>query len=139
MGIDDCDEAAAALGFGFGEADVRRARLTALHVWAQPQAGRLDGYHDWVLSVGPLNQGAAALLSEQVAPWRDKYPDVIVTESTVHGHPGRVLALASRGADLIVVGGRTELASIPGLGQVGYAMLHHAQCPVAIIPGAGAV
>jgi nucleotide-binding universal stress UspA family protein len=139
VGIDDCDEATAALGFGFGEADVRGARLTALHVWAQPQAGRLDGYHDWVLSVGPLNQGAAALLSEQVAPWRDKYPDVIVTESTVHGHPGRVLALASRGADLIVVGGRTELASIPGLGQVGYAMLHHAQCPVALIPGAGAV
>jgi nucleotide-binding universal stress UspA family protein len=136
VGIDDCDEAAAALGFGFGEADVRRARLTALHVWAQPQAGRLDGYHDWVLSVGPVNQAAAALLAEQVAPWRDKYPDVIVTESTVHGHPGRTLALASRGAELVVVGGcRNGLASVPGLGQLGYAMLHHAQCPVAVIPG----
>ena len=136
VGIDDCDEATAALGFGFGEADVRGARLTALHVWAQPQAGRLDGYHDWVLSVGPLNQGAAALLAKQVAPWRDKYPDVIVTESTVHGHPGRALALASRGADLVVVGGcRSGLASFPGLGQLGYAMLLHAQCPVALIPG----
>ena len=140
VGIDDCDDAAAALGFGFGEADVRGARLTALHVWAQPQAGRLDGYHLWVLSVGPLNHGAAALLAEQVAPWRDKYPDVVVTESTVHGHPGRALALASRGADLVVVGGcRNGLASVPGLGQLGYAMLHHAQCPVALIPGAGAV
>ena len=39
VGIDDCDEAAAALGFGFGEADVRGARLTALYVWAQRQAG----------------------------------------------------------------------------------------------------
>lgn len=135
VGIDHCDDAAAALRFGFGEADVRGARLMALHVWAQPQTGRLDGYHDWVLSVGALNKGAAALLAEQIAPWRDKYPDVIVTESTVHGHPGRVLALASQGADLVVVGGRpSELASVPGLGQVGYHMLHHAGCPVAVVP-----
>lgn len=140
VGIDDCDEAAAALGFGFGEADARGARLTALHVWAQPRAGRLEGYRDWVLSVGPVNQGAAALLAERVAPWRDKYPDVVVTESTVHGHPGRALALASRGADLVVVGGcRRGPASVPGLGQLGYAMLHHAQCPVALIPDARAV
>jgi nucleotide-binding universal stress UspA family protein len=140
VGIDDCDEAAAALGFGFGEADVRGARLTALHVWAQPQAGRLDGYHDWVLSVGPVNQAAAALLAEQVAPWRDKYPGVTVTESTVHGHPGRTLALASRAADLVVVGGsRNGPASVPGLGQLGYATLHHAQCPVALVPDAGAL
>jgi nucleotide-binding universal stress UspA family protein len=140
VGIDDCDEATAALGFGFGEADVRGARLTALHVWAQPQANRIDGYHDWVLSVGPLNQRAAGQLSEQVAPWRDKYPRVSVTESTVHGHPVRTLALASRGADLVVVGGcRSGPASVPGLGQLGTAMLHHAQCPVALVPNAGAV
>jgi nucleotide-binding universal stress UspA family protein len=44
--------------------------------------------------------------------------------------------MASRAADLVVVGGcRNGLASVPGLGQLGYAMLHHAQCPVALIPG----
>ena len=60
---------------------------------------------------------------------------MIVTESTVHGHPGRVLALASRGAALVVVGGRgSRLAPVPGLDLVGYAMLHHAQCPIAFIP-----
>ena len=91
-----------------------------------------------MLSVGPVNQAAAALLAEQVAPWRDKYPGVTVTESTVHGDPGRALALASRAADLVVVGGGSELASIPGLGQVGYAMLHHAQCAVALVPGTAA-
>lgn len=135
VGIDDCDHAAAALEFGFGEADVRGARLTALHAWTRPQAGQLDGYHDWILSIDPVNEGAAALLSEQVAPWRDKYPDVIVTESTVHGHPGRVLAMASRGADLVVVAARrSQLAPVPGLDLVSYAMMHHAQCPIAFIP-----
>ena len=136
VGIEDCDHATAALEFGFGEADVRGARLTALHVWAQPQAGQLDGYHDWILSIDPVNAGAATLLSQQVAPWRDKYPGVIVTESTVHGHPGRVLALASRGADLVVVGGRrSELAPVPGADPISYAILHRTQCPIALIPG----
>ena len=135
VGIDDCDHATAALEFGFGEADVRGARLTALHAWTRPRAGQLDGYHDWILSIDPVNEGAATLLSDQVAPWRDKYPGVIVTESTVHGQPGRVMALASRGADLIVVGGRrSEPTPGPGLDPVS-CVLHHAQCPVALIPG----
>jgi nucleotide-binding universal stress UspA family protein len=136
VGTDGSDDAAAALEFGFGEADLREARLTALHAWAKPQACGLEHYHDWLLSVGMVNKDAAALLAEQVAPWRHKYPDVLVTETTVHGHPGRVLALASGHADLVVVGGgRGGPGLTPGLGRVVYALLHHAQCPVAVIPG----
>jgi nucleotide-binding universal stress UspA family protein len=135
VGTDDSDEATAALEFSFGEADVRGARLTALYAWEHPEEGRLDGYHDWVLSVDPVDNGAAALLSEQVAPWRHKYPEVIVTESPVRGHAGRVMAFASQSTDLIVVGGRRGPASSLGLGPVTYAMLRHAQCPVAVIPG----
>ena len=133
-GTGDSDEATAALEFGFGEADVRGARLTALYAWDHPEAGRLDGYRGWVLSVGPVDKRAAALLSERVAPWRQRYPEVIVTESPVRGHAGRVLAFASQSADLIVVGGRRDLASPLGLGPVTFAMLRHAQCPVAVIP-----
>lgn len=134
-GTGDSDEATAALEFGFGEADVRGARLTAMYAWEHPEAGRLDGYRGWVLSVGPVDERAAALLSERVAPWRQRYPEVIVTESPVRGHAGRVLAFASQSADLIVVGGRRDLASPLGLGPVTFAMLRHAQCPVAVIPG----
>ncbi len=135
VGADDTEEASAALEFSFGEADVRGARLTVVYAWQHPETGRLDGYHDWVLSVDPVDAGAAALLSQQVAPWRDKYPAVIVTENPVRAHAGRALALASQSTDLIVVGGRRGLASSMGLGPVTYAMLRHAQCPVAVIPG----
>jgi nucleotide-binding universal stress UspA family protein len=135
VGTDDSDEATAALEFSFAEADVRGARLTALYAWAHPEAGRLDGYHDWVLSVDPVSEGAASLLSGQVSPWRHKYPEVTVTESPVRGHPGRALTLASQSSDLVVVGGRRDLASATGLGPVTHAMLHHAQCPIAVIPG----
>ncbi len=54
VGTGDSDEATAALEFSFGEADVRTAGLTAVYAWAHPQAGRLDGYHDWVFSVDPV-------------------------------------------------------------------------------------
>lgn len=134
VGTDDSDEATAALEFSFGEAEVRGAMLTALYAWEHPEEGRLDGYHGWVLSVDPVDNGAAALLSEQVAPWRQKYPEVLVTESPVRGHAGRVMAFASQSTDLIVVGGRRGPASSMGLGPVTYAMLRHAQCPVAVIP-----
>ncbi len=56
VGTGDSDLAAAALEFGFGEADVREARLTALHAWAHPEASRFDSYHGWVMSVEPLNK-----------------------------------------------------------------------------------
>jgi nucleotide-binding universal stress UspA family protein len=135
VGADASEEATAALEFSFGEANVRGARLTAVYAWEHPEAGRLDGYHKWVLSVDPVDQGAAAVLSEQLAPWRHRYPGVIVAESPVRGHVGRVLAFASQSTDLIVVGGRRGLASSMGLGPVTYAVLRHAQCPVAVIPG----
>lgn len=135
VGADASDEATAALRFSFSEADMRGARLTALYAWEHAEAGRLDGYRDWVLSVGPVDKGAAALLSEQVAPWRHRYPEVIVTESPVRGHAGRALAFASQSADLIVVGSRRGRASSVTLGPITHAMLCHAQCPVAVIPG----
>jgi nucleotide-binding universal stress UspA family protein len=135
VGADESSAATAALEFSFAEADVRGARLTAVYAWAHPETGRLDGYHDWMLSAEPVDESAAFLLSEQVSPWRHEYPNVTVTEDSVRGHPGRALTLASRSSDLIVIGSRRDQASANGPGPVAHAMLQHAQCPVAIIPG----
>jgi len=133
VGTDGSDDATAALEFGFFEADLRDSRLTALYIWAHPQAVGLENFHDWMLSVGPVNPLAAARLAEEITPWRRRYPSVLVTESTVHGHPGRVLTLASGRADLIVVD-RAMPGRNQGLGPVGDALLNHTQCPVAVIP-----
>jgi nucleotide-binding universal stress UspA family protein len=136
VGTDGSDDAAAALEFGFGEANTRHASLTALHIWALPQTGRLERYPNWMLSVGPPNASAVASLAGQVAPWRQKYPDVLVTEGTVHGQPGRVLTAFSGHAGLVVIAGggvRPRLA--PGSGAAADSLLHHAQCPVAVTPG----
>jgi nucleotide-binding universal stress UspA family protein len=134
VGADGSDDARAALEFGFGEADIRNARLTALHAWAHPGARWPENDGAWLLSVGEPNNDAVAMLREHLAPWRQNYPDVPVTESVVHGHPGRALTLASSSADLVVVGGhRDQWAQAPDPDPVGY-LLHHAHCPVVLVP-----
>jgi nucleotide-binding universal stress UspA family protein len=134
VGTDGSDDAAAALEFGFGEAELRDVRLSALYIWAHPQAAELESNHHWMLSAGPANPSATARLAQEVAPWRRKHPGVPVTEDTVHGEPGRVLAFASGHADLIVVDERDGSGSAPGLGSVACELLQHTHCPVAVIP-----
>jgi nucleotide-binding universal stress UspA family protein len=50
------------------------------------------------------------------------------------GHPVQVLAQHSKAADLVVVGGvgRAEFTPLR-LGSVSRGLLHHTQCPVAIV------
>jgi len=134
VGTDGSDHAAAVLEFGFGEAELRAARLTALCIWADPHAAQLESNHDWMLSVGPANPNVTARLAQEVGPWRRKHPGVLVTEDTVHGEPGRVLSFASGHADLIVVDERDGARSAPGLGSVACELLQHTHCPVAVIP-----
>jgi nucleotide-binding universal stress UspA family protein len=133
VGTDGSAHAAAALEFGFGEAELREARLTALCIWAYPHKAQLESSHDWMLSAGPANPHATARLARQVAPWRRMHPGVLVTEDTVHGEPGRVLAFASGHADLIVVDERDGAGSAPGPGSVACELLQHTHCPVAVV------
>jgi len=134
VGTDGSEHAAAALEFGFGEAELCDARLSALYIWAHPHAAELESNHDWMLSVGPANPRAAARLAREVAPWRRKHPGVLVTEDTVHGEPGRVLTFASGHADLIVVEERDGAGSALGIGSIARELLQHTHCPVAVIP-----
>jgi hypothetical protein len=112
VGAGDDDQALAALEFGFGEADLRGARLTAVHTWAHPRAGWPDNYDDWILSVGPLGEGAAPLLAGQVAPWRLKYPGVSVSYA-MHAAPSR----SSRTVLLGEVADRSDPQGVRGDGE----------------------
>ena len=131
VGTDGSEHAAAALEFGFGEAELRDARLTALCIWAHPHAVQLESSHNWMLSVGPANPNVTAQLAHEVAPCRRKHPGVLVTEDTVHGEPGRVLTFASGHADLVIV---DEWDGARAPGSVACELLQHTHCPVAVIP-----
>ncbi|MDI1461153.1 universal stress protein [Catellatospora sp. KI3] len=74
-------------------------------------------------------------LAEALAAVRERHPDVAVREHLVRGRPARVLVELSEQAQLVVVGGR-GCGGFTGLvmGSVSHQVLHHARCPVLLVP-----
>ncbi|XES01249.1 universal stress protein [Streptomyces sp. S1D4-11] len=70
-------------------------------------------------------------------PWCEKFPEVAVTETVTEGRAGGELIHASASAALLVVGRRVRETRLgTHLGSVAHAVLHHAPCPVAVVPHA---
>jgi len=83
----------------------------------------------------PAPERADEWLSEALAGWREQYPDVTVHPEVIRDHPVAGLVLASSAQYLLVVG-TTGHNALPGalLGSVSQGVLHHATCPVAVVP-----
>ena len=76
-----------------------------------------------------------ARLGELVAGWRADHPDVTVGLRVVAAHATAGLVKASEGKGLLVVGTRRRHAVARTLlGSVSLGVVHHAMCPVAVIP-----
>jgi nucleotide-binding universal stress UspA family protein len=73
-------------------------------------------------------------LDGEMRELRAEHPSVETSVELAVGSPGRLLADASRAAAMVVVGsrGRGEFAGLL-LGSTSSAVLHHAQCPVAVV------
>ncbi len=137
VGIRDPQDATGALAFAFEEAALRGAELIAAHAWywlPSPPGGPA-GPGDAGCPAGPGQVPAEAgrNLAEALAGWRDKYPAVRVRHDVVPGHPARVLASYTTRADLVVLG-RHDEGTVPGIGSIQHAVLDHAGGPVAVVP-----
>jgi nucleotide-binding universal stress UspA family protein len=133
VGIRDARDCDAALTFAFEEAGMRKASLLAVHAWESLHAFIDPGPDDAPVPPSHTTEANATVaLTELLSAWRAKYPDVIVDQDVVHGHPGRVLAGYSARADLVVLGRHGE----HGVARVAHAVLSHAHGPVATIPSA---
>jgi len=74
-------------------------------------------------------------LTDELAPWREKFPDVPVTAHVATGPAAHVLLTASAHSRLTVVGRRRHPSHLTWkLGPVAHAALHHVPCPVAVVP-----
>ena len=76
---------------------------------------------------------ATADLAEVIDGRRDKYPEVRVSQQVIRGHPGRVLARRSAGADLVVIG-RHGGPHRARLGSIQHPPLSHARGAIAVVP-----
>jgi nucleotide-binding universal stress UspA family protein len=129
VGVDGSSVTQAAIAFALREASATGQALTAVHAWVDP------------VTMSPMTQDTAGYssaraqaLSEMLAPWMEKYPDVVVELKVVREHPVHALAAAAEGAQLLVVGcrGRGAVRSMM-LGSVSHGVLHLATCPVAVL------
>ena len=122
VGVDDPEQSAAAVGFAFEEAALRKARLLAVHALfsflpvIRPLAA-LTAAERAAVGRRELSADAAAQLDAMLAGWKDRYPQVQAGWEVVHAHPGRVLAGASAHADLVVLGQPTAVRVASGRSQ----------------------
>ncbi|MFI7440627.1 universal stress protein [Nonomuraea indica] len=124
----------ALLEFAFHEAALRRAVLRAVHAWTHPATVTPWSVDPAVHDIETVGQEEALLLSQILAGWRAKFPDVELVQHVAHAHPAKALADASAEADLVVVGASHGAAQdLLGLGGTAHALLHHTLAPVVVV------
>jgi len=139
LAVDGSPAGEAAVGFAFAEAALRGAPLVALHVWNTRSEHALDDPLDpmhIVVDVHRLQEAQQRLLDETLAPHRAAHPEVTVEPRLIRSRIRAALLRASGEAQLVVAGARGR-GGFQGmlLGSVSQALLHHADCPVAVVRG----
>jgi nucleotide-binding universal stress UspA family protein len=130
------DDSAAALRFAFETAAARGATVRVVRAWTLPP---LFAYSPASLKLldeaGGLEPFEKKALAEAVRPWRERFPDVRVVEHVEMGSAGQVLLSVAGTAQLVVVGRRAHRTAVGArIGSVAHGVLHHAPCPVAVVP-----
>lgn len=136
VGIDDSPHAARALQWAVEEGRLHRARLVVVHAWDWPYGGELGERAADLLAAVHFPEAAAKVLAAMVAAAvGGDVAGVEVEQRVVEAAPAKALVEASAGADLLVVGSRGR-GGFTGLllGSVSQQCLHHARCPVAVVP-----
>ncbi|CAM3698971.1 universal stress protein [Smaragdicoccus niigatensis] len=121
VGVDGSPLSTSAIAHAFEFASWYQASLEAVHVWDVQAGHNADrGNHE-------------ALLSENLAGWSEKYPDVQVHTTAMAGDARDVLSGSAKQARLVVVGshGRGRAAALI-LGSTSQHLLRHSPCPVMI-------
>ncbi|MFF7160180.1 universal stress protein [Streptomyces sp. NPDC008086] len=135
LGAGDPASSEDAARFAFREADVRGCVLDAVRTWRCPVHETADTA---TLAEEPAQyheERARAQLDELLHDPMADHPDVRVRSATVEGPARKVLVRRSAAADLVIVGARRRQGHFGlQLGRVAHTLLHHAQCPVAVVP-----
>lgn len=126
LGVGEDSAGSAAVGFAFREAGVRGCELLVVHAWRLPGEAP-DGETE--------RARAEDILSGALSGPETTHGEIRVRQEALEGPPRHVLLEAAASADLLVVGarGRRGMFGLE-LGSINHSALHHAPCPVAIVP-----
>ncbi|WP_037676754.1 universal stress protein [Streptomyces griseus] len=130
------DDSAAALRFAFETAAARGATVRAVRAWSLPPVFAYSpGSLKMLDEAGGLEPYEKKALAAALQPWRERFPDVPVVEHVEMGSAGQVLLSVAGRAQLMVVGRRAHRTAVGArIGSVAHGVLHHAGCPVAVVP-----
>lgn len=130
------DDSAAALRFAFETAAARGATVRVVRAWTLPPVFAYSpGSLKLLDEAGGLEPYEKKSLAAALQPWRDRFPDVPVVEHVEMGSAGQVLLSVAGRAQLMVVGRRAHRTAVGArIGSVAHGVLHHADCPVAVVP-----
>jgi nucleotide-binding universal stress UspA family protein len=131
-------DSAPELGFAFEAAAARGASVRVVRAWSLPPVFAYSPASLRLLDeAGGPESFERKALAEAVLPWRERFPDVPVVEHVEMGSAGEVLLSVAGRAQLVVVGRRVRHTSMGArIGSVAHGVLHHAPCPVAVVPPA---
>ena len=144
VGADGSPNSEACVAVAFDEAAARRTDLVAILAWDDQARQR---FARRPVAMSPADgQEEYAVLSEQLAGWQEKYPDVVVRQVVYRGHPAESLVrygrhgAGERAPQLIVVGSRGR-GGFSGLllGSTSHTVITHAPCPVIVVRPAARV
>ncbi|MFJ9549256.1 universal stress protein [Streptomyces erythrochromogenes] len=121
------------------EAELRKGSLRLLHVWnVLESVGEVVSMLDGVDAIAGAHADALRAVTDAVC---EEYPDLEVrADAEKSVSVAGVLVEASRHADLLVMGGRRApgaLGITRSLGRAAHSLLHHAHCPVLLVPRTG--
>jgi nucleotide-binding universal stress UspA family protein len=133
VGVDGSGSCSAAIAFAFDRANRLGLGLTVLTCrWREETWPHGADAVDWSV---PPDEEQARLVGEELAGWREAYPDVDVETRLVGGHPVDALIEESAASEMLVLGSR-GCGGFEGLtlGSVSRRVLTHARTPVAVAP-----
>ena len=136
VGVDGSVNSRAAVAFAFGDAANRGVDLVAVHAWHDDLTFDVDEHGLIGADIGEegLLQIERALVSEELAGWSERYPDVVIRPAVVKGDAVNELLAQSADAALVVVGSRGR-GGFSGalLGSTSHALITHADAPVVVV------
>ncbi|PZT70672.1 universal stress protein [Streptomyces sp. SW4] len=129
-------DSADVLRFAFETAASRGAAVRAVRAWTLPPVFAYSpGSLKLMDEAGGPEPYEREALAEALRPWRERFPDVPVAEHVEMGSAGQVLLSVAGGAQLVVVGRRATRSAVGArIGSVAHGVVHHADCPVAVVP-----
>ena len=132
VGVDGSDSAQDALGWVMERA-TEGDTIVVANAWELHGVG---GFESPYINFADFEVIAEKLVGQVAAQVTEKCGDAVSVQTVVrHGHAGQMLIDLSADADMIVVGSR-GYGGFKGLllGSVSTYVVHHARCPVVIIP-----